>query len=170
MPIGSVDEAAVGARELAVPSRAHSDPLPLPATTQAHGKGTLVYSTGDRYIGDWVAGKKHGEGELQYANGDVFRGDWADDHATGKGVLSYANGNVYDGGWLADRRHGYGTFTCAADGYRYDGEWQFGRRHGKGAIALPNGDSFSGVWAEGGMAGPVDYVFAQDSMWANPDT
>ena len=32
---------------------------------QAHGKGTLTYSTGDRYIGDWVAGKKHGDGELQ---------------------------------------------------------------------------------------------------------
>ena len=33
---------------------------------KAHGKGTLTYAQGDKYIGDWYGGKKHGEGELQY--------------------------------------------------------------------------------------------------------
>jgi hypothetical protein len=109
------------------------------------------------------------QGELQYSNGDVFRGEWQDDHATGRGVLTYANGNVYEGGWLMDRRHGFGVFTCAADAYRYEGEWFQGRRHGTGTIYLPNGDAFTGTWKEGRLAGPVEYRFAEDSPWANPD-
>ena len=68
-----------------------------------------------------------------------------------------------------DRRHGYGSFNCASDGYRYEGDWYQGRRHGMGSIYLPNGDSFSGQWKEGKMAGAVDYRFADDSPWANPD-
>ena len=68
-----------------------------------------------------------------------------------------------------DRRHGQGVFTCASDGYRYEGDWYQGRRHGPGSIYLPNGDSFSGSWKEGKMAGAVDYRFAEDSAWANPD-
>ena len=122
-----------------------------------------------RRAGDWAAGKKHGDGELQYANGDVFRGEWSDDHATGRGVLYYANANVYEGGWLADRRHGFGVFTCAADGYRYEGEWAQGRRHGQGTVFLPNGDRFVGTWKDGKLAGGVEYNFAEDSPWANPD-
>ena len=124
---------------------------------KAHGKGTLTYSQGDRYIGDWAAGKKHGTGELHYANNDVFRGEWADDHATGRGILQYSIGNIYEGAWLMDRRHGHGSFTCAQDGYRYEGEWYQGRRHGQGSIYLTNGDSFTGMWKEGKMEGPVMY-------------
>ncbi len=99
----------------------------------------------------------------------MFRGEWVDDHATGRGVLQYANANVYEGGWLMDRRHGFGVFTCAADGYRYEGEWYQGRRHGTGTVYLPNGDRFTGGWKEGRLGGPADYLFAEDSPWANPD-
>lgn len=68
-----------------------------------------------------------------------------------------------------DRRHGFGVFTCAEDQYRYEGQWYQGRRHGEGTVFLPNGDSLHGQWKEGRMAGPVEYRFAEDSPWANPD-
>lgn len=46
----------------------------LPVTAvffpQVHGKGTLVYTYGDKYVGEWMDAKKHGEGELIYSNGD----------------------------------------------------------------------------------------------------
>ena len=54
-------------------------------------------------------------------------------------------------------------------GYRYEGEWYQGRRHGNGSIFLTNGDSFTGMWKEGKMDGPVVYKFADDSVWSNPD-
>ena len=40
---------------------------------KVHGKGTLVYTYGDKFIGDWVDAKKHGDGELLYVNGDRFK-------------------------------------------------------------------------------------------------
>jgi hypothetical protein len=146
---------------------------------KAHGRGKLIYASGDWYDGEWVSGKKHGYGELHYANGDVFKGDWADDQANGKGSLAFANGNVFEGGWKDNKvsrvlwtisqRHGFGVFTCAADGYRYEGEWFANRRHGLGTIFLPNGDRFTGMWRDGKLDGPVEYVFAEGSGWNEPD-
>ena len=86
-----------------------------------------------------------------------------------QGTLIYPNGERYEGSWVYGKRHGFGIFTCAADGYRYEGEWYQGRRHGTGTIYLPNGDAFSGSFKEGRSAGPVEYRFADDSPWANPD-
>ncbi len=59
--------------------------------------------------------------------------------------------------------------TRTTAGYRYEGEWYQGRRHGNGSIFLTNGDSFNGMWKEGKMDGKVDYKFADDSVWSNPD-
>lgn len=33
------------------------------ANDKAHGKGTLTYLHGDKYVGEWAAGKKQGQGE-----------------------------------------------------------------------------------------------------------
>jgi hypothetical protein len=41
---------------------------------QVHGRGSLTYAGGDKYIGEWSEAKKHGEGELIYSNGDRFKG------------------------------------------------------------------------------------------------
>ena len=49
------------------------------------------------------------------------------------------------------------------------GEWYQGRRHGAGSVFLPNGDRFVGSWKEGRIGGPVEYAFAEDSPWSNPD-
>lgn len=68
--------------------------------------GTLLYADGDKYVGEWMNGKKSGKGELIYINGDKFSGKWRDDKACGVGRLEYANGDVYEGEWEFDQRHG----------------------------------------------------------------
>ena len=71
--------------------------------------GTLIFSKGDKYVGEWKAGEKHGQGELHYVNGDVFRGQWAADKANGYGVLTYRHGGKYEGDWVNDKvRYGCG--------------------------------------------------------------
>ena len=112
-----------------------------------HGKGTLIYTYGDQFIGDWIDARKHGEGELIYSNGDRFRGQWIDDRASGFGVFAYANGNRYEGQWIDDKRHGRGQFICAQDGSTYDGEFANGRKEGRGLLKV-------GLWLW--IAGMVD--------------
>lgn len=60
---------------------------------------------------------------------------------------------------------------CALEGheYVYEGEWHDGRRHGEGTLTLPNGDTLTGQWEDGRLAGPVDFQFAASNPWANPD-
>jgi len=35
------------------------------------------YSNGNRYEGDFKAGKPHGKGIYTWANGEVYEGEWA---------------------------------------------------------------------------------------------
>jgi len=131
----------------------------------------LVFTGGDKFVGDWVDAKKEGEGELIYHNGDRFNGQWSDDRASGYGVFKYANGNRYEGQWLDDKRHGRGTFACMEDGSDsvYDGEFAFGRKEGRGVLKFQNGHILSGIWKQGELTAVTEFVFGNDSPWRNPD-
>jgi hypothetical protein len=43
---------------------------------QMHGKGKLIYESGESYEGDWVRGKRHGQGHYVYIDGSTFTGTW----------------------------------------------------------------------------------------------
>jgi hypothetical protein len=78
-----------------------------------HGKGTYVWTNGDRYTGDWI-------------NGVI----------SGKGIYFYANGCTYEGKFLNGKRHGKGTYVWS-NGDRFKGHWIQGERSGKG-IGIQN--------------------------------
>ncbi len=44
-----------------------------------NGAGTVVYSDGNLYIGEFKYGKKHGKGVLLYNDGTKFEGQWRND-------------------------------------------------------------------------------------------
>ena len=67
-------------------------------------------SVGDAYIGNCVSGTYSGTGTMYYTNGDTYSGEWEDDLPNGQGKMVYAKtGNTYTGGWLNGKRHGKGT-------------------------------------------------------------
>jgi hypothetical protein len=37
-----------------------------------HGTGTINYANGNRYIGDWVEGKRTGRGVFTWSDGDQY--------------------------------------------------------------------------------------------------
>lgn len=64
------------------------------------GWGTLRYSWGDVYTGQFKAGKLCGYGEMRYANGNRHAGLWANDDKEGSGKFTDATGVViHDGNW-----------------------------------------------------------------------
>lgn len=134
----------------------------------ANGKGTMLYTNGDRYTGDFLNGKKHGEGELVYNSGACFRGEWLNDQACGRGVFHHANGSSYEGEWLLSKRHGFGIFRCKQTGLVYEGEYAEGRRHGAGTIRFPDGGRMTGAFERGRLVGTVEYAFDERSPWADP--
>ena len=76
----------------------------------AHGAGTMIATSGDAYVGNFVAGHKSGQGTMAYADQNMYVGSWAQDEPEGEGRMLYGKtGNVYEGGWKKGRRHGKGT-------------------------------------------------------------
>lgn len=41
-----------------------------------HGRGTLVWSDGKKYEGDFVDDKREGKGTFTWPDGRQYRGDW----------------------------------------------------------------------------------------------
>ena len=103
-----------------------------------HGQGTLTFSDGRKYEGEWQHDKKHGQGTFTYANGRKYEGEWQHDKKHGQGTFTYANGRKYEGEWQHDKMHGQGTFTNA-NGGTYVGEFRQGNMHGKGTFTKKNG-------------------------------
>jgi len=71
-----------------------------------NGQGTLTWSDGSKYVGEWKDGKHHGQGTLTFASGE-FAGD------------------KYVGEFIDGKRHGQGTYT-QADGTVDKGIWESG--------------------------------------------
>ena len=112
-----------------------------------HGKGSIVYSNGERYAGDWEHGQRHGTGVYTYADGGSYDGQWDRDKISGEGRARYADGNVYEGSWVNGKIHGTGKLETSK--FSYDGEWRDGKKHGEGSCRYhDNGDDYEGSWAE----------------------
>ena len=43
---------------------------------QPHGKGTMVYAYGNKYVGKWRDSKFHGQGTYTLKDGTVEKGVW----------------------------------------------------------------------------------------------
>lgn len=60
------------------------------------------YPARNRYVGEWLDGKRQGQGTYFYASGAVYEGMWASDLKQGQGRYTFDNGYVYEGPFLAD--------------------------------------------------------------------
>jgi hypothetical protein len=109
------------------------------------------------YVGGCKNGLADGEGE---ASGTAhYKGGFAAGRKHGFGVKTWATtGDRYEGRFVDDRKEGAGTYSwgpkSAWPGEKYSGSYLKDRRHGDGVYEWPNGDRYSGPWANDAIAGP----------------
>ena len=65
-----------------------------------NGKGTYVYPSGAKYIGEFQNGEIHGVGVCYYTDGSKYSGQWAHRFPEGKGTKTFANGSKRTGEWI----------------------------------------------------------------------
>ncbi|TNE64087.1 MAG: peptidase C14 caspase catalytic subunit p20 [Bacteroidetes bacterium] len=65
-----------------------------------NGRGTFVYPSGAKYIGDFKNGEIHGVGVCYYTDGSKYSGEWKNRYPDGKGTKTYSDGTKRTGGWL----------------------------------------------------------------------
>lgn len=117
------------------------------------GEGTMKYSDGKVYTGDWVDGVQQGQGRMQYNNNDIYDGEWSNGKRNGKGTYTWSDEKKYEGTYVDDVRNGEGIFSGWVDltnGYSgtYYGESKNDQFDGSGYFLFDNGDRFDGIYKE----------------------
>lgn len=87
--------------------------------------GTFAWANGDKYVGEWVDGKKDGQGTETFADGAKYVGEYRDNKRHGQGTFTLSNGDKYVGGYRNGKRNGQGTVITTAGGIT-EGIWRDG--------------------------------------------
>ena len=96
-----------------------------------HGKGTMVYLSGEIYTGEFKGGLRNGYGKHIDLQGNVYKGKWeSDDLVFGK--ISKGYFMEYEGQVCNCRPHGFGKHF-SPEGV-YIGYYKSGQKHGFGKL------------------------------------
>jgi len=71
---------------------------------------------------------KHGRGKLIWTSGNYYEGEFCEDEKDGKGKYTWASGahdgDYYEGEWCEDDMHGYGKKVLASTGVIKEGRFE----------------------------------------------
>lgn len=102
-----------------------------------HGKGTMRWSNGTEYIGEWRKGRMEGEGRL------FIRSKTTEGHVE----------KTYGGRWIQGQLHGHGYIKYSANDPLgrdcFTGAFFRGGIEGKGEMRWRNGVKYCGIWDQG---------------------
>jgi hypothetical protein len=127
-----------------------------------NGYGEYVFSSGDKYSGNWVKGKRSGQGIYEWIEGDKYEGGWLKNKYHGQGVIT-TKSFKYDGYWFKNKRSGQGIGEWK-DGSRYDGEWLKDKYHGQGIYTYANGERLEGSFRKGKSHGEMTTYFPDGTI------
>jgi hypothetical protein len=116
-----------------------------------NGQGTMHYSTGHKFTGEFKDGVRHGKGVMLMPGGRKIVGVWVANEIR-EGTYTAPDGTIYEGQWEFRERNGRGTLTFP-DGRKYVGEFKSGQRHGRGTMTWPDGRKYVGDFQEGTRTG-----------------
>ncbi len=92
-----------------------------------NGEGTVIYSSGNKYQGNFKDGKKHGFGRFIWTSGSKYKGNWKMNKRDGYGEEFLSNGTRYKGQFSNDKKHGEGVLYAVDGSILKEGEWQYGQ-------------------------------------------
>ena len=93
----------------------------------ADGKATMVFSTGNRYDGQFQGGRRNGCGTYSFKDGRRYIGQFKDDQFEGLGIWLLGDGDRYVGRFQKNRCDGEGIFLFK-DGRFERGTWKNGKQ------------------------------------------
>ena len=123
-----------------------------------NGQGTWTYPDGAKYVGEHKDGNKHGQGTYTHPNGEKYVGEFRDDKSNGQGTYTFPNGQKYVGEYKDDKKHGQGTYTFPS-GEKYVGEYKDDKKHGQGTYTFPSGEKYVGEHKDGKQNGLGTYTY-----------
>jgi hypothetical protein len=136
------------------------------------GKGTFIWKTGQKYVGEWLNDTRHGYGVLTFAEDATalsYDGEWKEGEKSGKGTFTWKNGQKYVGEWLNNMFHGHGFLKYPENDIlnrtSFDGEWKENKQSGSGTMIRKNGEKYVGEWLNGLYHGHGVLTYAEDDKF-----
>ncbi len=136
------------------------------------GIGTLEYSDGSRYEGNFQNGELTGYGIWYFANGEKYIGMFRQNYCHGRGVHYRRDGSKVVGLWEhgtfignlfnengrqgcieGNCESGVGTYIFKDGKARYEGSFQNSKPNGKGICHYSEGNWYEGNWSNGSFDG-----------------
>ena len=135
-----------------------------------HGEGLLIFSNGNRYVGQWENQFRQGKGKMTFANGDVYKGNFNESKFYGNGTMEFKKGDKYVGEWGNDLQNGKGIYYYKS-GNKYEGHFKNGKLHGEGTMNYKDGNKYVGHWENNYKDGQGTFFKADGSeitgLWLN---
>lgn len=78
----------------------------------------------------------HGHGQLIWSSGQKYIGNLSFNRLNGYGCYTYSNGAAYRGQFYMDSKHGRGTYTWPCGSQSLEGTWVKDRPDGKCKLTL----------------------------------
>lgn len=128
------------------------------------GFGEYIWTTGLRYIGDWVGGERTGKGHMRFKDGSQYIGEFQSDKRTGHATMIWEYNEKYEGDFLKGEIHGRGTYYWPS-GNKYTGEWYYGDRHGKGKFWWGTGGFYEGDFVQNKRTGFGRYEWPEGDWY-----
>ena len=128
-----------------------------------NGKGTMIYSTGHKYVGEFKNGERDGQGFLTMPGSRTLEGQFVRNDPI-EGTYTYPDGKVYTGQWQFRERNGWGTLKYP-DGRFYEGEFMSGLRNGKGVMIWPDDRRYVGEFVRGNRAGKGIMIYPDGRVY-----
>ncbi len=111
----------------------------------------IKLSSGNKYNGQWKDLKHNGVGTLTFSNGSIYKGDFVNNYFEGKGKFITHNGQ-YEGSLRNNIPDGFGIKNWTT-GQSYKGNWKDGKYNGKGIFTFKTGGVYEGDFVDGKFCG-----------------
>lgn len=142
-----------------------------------NGRGTYIFPSGAKYIGDFKDGEIHGVGVCYYTNKSKYSGEWRNRYPDGKGTKTYADGTTRTGLWrkgkpVDENGNVLEEYIAAKKEERADdgtniqsGCLSGDCRNGSGVFAYPDGSKYEGNFQNGKFEGPGTFYFSNGDKY-----
>lgn len=135
-----------------------------------NGKGTYLYPSGAKYVGEFQNGEIHGVGVCYYTDGTKYSGQWSRRFPEGKGTKTFPDGTKIFGNWskgqpLDDDGNVIEELVAKGDKNSDDGtNIQTGCisgdcKNGSGIFAYADGSKYDGNFHDGELNGLGTWYF-----------
>ena len=141
------------------------------------GKGTYLYPSGAKYIGEFHNGEISGVGVCYYTDGSKYSGEWKNRFPDGKGTKTYTDGTKRTGNWAKGKpvdENGKVLEDYIArkkeestdDGTNIQSGCLTGDcQNGPGVMAYPDGSKYEGQFQNGKFGGQGTFTFPNGDVY-----